>query len=77
MKMAVFWAVAPCSLVEVYRRFIGACSPFIKAIAVMMETASTSETSVSFYQTTRRNNSADSHLQLVDLFSHLEYSDET
>jgi hypothetical protein len=24
MKMAVFWAVAPCSLVEVYRRFTGA-----------------------------------------------------
>jgi hypothetical protein len=25
MKMAVFWVVAPCSLVEVYRRFRGAC----------------------------------------------------
>jgi hypothetical protein len=25
MKMAVFWFVAPCSLVEVYRRFRGAC----------------------------------------------------
>jgi hypothetical protein len=25
MKMAVFWVVAPCSLVEVYRRFKGAC----------------------------------------------------
>jgi hypothetical protein len=25
MKMAIFWAVAPCSLVEVYRRFRGAC----------------------------------------------------
>jgi hypothetical protein len=24
MKMAVFWLVAPCSLVEVYRRFRGA-----------------------------------------------------
>jgi hypothetical protein len=24
-KMAVFWVVAPCSLVEVYRRFRGAC----------------------------------------------------
>jgi hypothetical protein len=23
-KMAVFWVVAPCSLVEVYRRFSGA-----------------------------------------------------
>jgi hypothetical protein len=25
MKMAVFCVVAPCSLVEVYRRFRGAC----------------------------------------------------
>jgi hypothetical protein len=25
MKMAVFWVVAPCSLVKVYRRFGGAC----------------------------------------------------
>jgi hypothetical protein len=25
MKMAVFWVVDPCSLVEVYRRFRGAC----------------------------------------------------
>jgi hypothetical protein len=24
-KMAVFWVVAPCSLVEVYQRFIGLC----------------------------------------------------
>jgi hypothetical protein len=26
MKAAVFWVVAPCSLVDVYRRFRGACS---------------------------------------------------
>jgi hypothetical protein len=25
MKMAVFWVLTPCSLVEVYRRFRGAC----------------------------------------------------
>jgi hypothetical protein len=25
MKMAVFWVVAQCSLVEVYQRFRGAC----------------------------------------------------
>jgi hypothetical protein len=24
-KMAVFWVVAPCSLVEVYQRFTGPC----------------------------------------------------
>jgi hypothetical protein len=31
-------------------------------IALMMEAANTSETSVNFYQTTRRNNPEDSHL---------------
>jgi hypothetical protein len=32
-------------------------------IALIMEAASTSETSVNFYQTTQRNNPEDSHLQ--------------
>jgi hypothetical protein len=50
--MAVFWVVAPHSLVEVYQRFI----------ALMMEAARTSETLVNFYQTTRRYNPEDSHL---------------
>jgi hypothetical protein len=40
MKMAVFWVIAPCSLVEIYRDAL---------IALMMEAASTSETSVNFY----------------------------
>jgi hypothetical protein len=57
MTMAVFWIVAPCSLVEVYRR--------LRAIALMMEAASTTETSATFYQTTRRYNSEDSHLQIL------------
>jgi hypothetical protein len=48
MKMTVFWDVAPCDLVEVYRRFRG-------AIALIMEAESTSETSVNIYQTARRN----------------------
>jgi hypothetical protein len=47
MKMAVFWVVAPS---------------IIMAIALMMEAASTSVTSVNFYQTIRRNNPEDSHL---------------
>jgi hypothetical protein len=58
--MAVFWVVAPCSLVEVYQRFRGAA--IIRAIALMMEAASTSETSVNVYQTTWRNNPEDSHI---------------
>jgi hypothetical protein len=60
MKMAVFWVVAPCSVVEVYRRFRDSCC---KAIALMMEAVSTSETSVNFYHTTRRNSPEDGHLQ--------------
>jgi hypothetical protein len=34
-------------------------------VAVMMEAAGTSETSVNFYQTTRRNIPEDSHLQIL------------
>jgi hypothetical protein len=45
LKMAVFWGVAPYSLV-----------------ILMMEAASSSEMSVSFYQTTWHNISEDSHL---------------
>jgi hypothetical protein len=58
--MAVFWIVAPCSPVEVYQRFRGPCC--IQGVALMMETASTSETLVIFYQTTRRYNPEDGHL---------------
>jgi hypothetical protein len=46
IKMAVFCVVEQCSLKN----------------ALMMEAASTSETSVNLYQTTRCNNPADSHL---------------
>jgi hypothetical protein len=58
-KMAVFWVVAPCSVVGVYQRFRGPCC----LIALMMEAARTSETLVNFYQTTRRYNPEDSHLR--------------
>jgi hypothetical protein len=37
--------------------------------ALMMDAASTSETSVNFYRTTRRNNSFDSHLWNMARFS--------
>jgi hypothetical protein len=46
MKIIVFWVVALCSLV----------------IALMMEVASTSETSVISTKTTRRYNPEDSHI---------------
>jgi hypothetical protein len=44
--MTVFWVVVQCTVVEVYQ--LGAAL----LIALMMEAASTSETSVNFYQTT-------------------------
>jgi hypothetical protein len=37
----------------------------IALIALMMEAASTPETSANFYQTTRRNSSEDSHLNFL------------
>jgi hypothetical protein len=36
----------------------------LRRVAMMIEAASTSDTSVTFHQTTRRNNSEDSHLQI-------------
>jgi hypothetical protein len=60
MKISVFWVVAPCRLVLVYRRFRG---PYF-VIALMMEAVQISETSVNSYQSTRRYNPEDSHLQL-------------
>jgi hypothetical protein len=59
--MAVFWVSAPCSLVEVYRRFRGA-SCLHQLIVLMMEAASTSETLINFCQTARCYNPEDSHL---------------
>jgi hypothetical protein len=53
MKMAVFWDVARCSVVDI-----------ASIIALMMEAVSSSETSVSVYQTTRRKIPEDSHLFL-------------
>jgi phage-related holin len=47
-KMAVFWVIALCSLVE----------------ALMMDATKTYETLVNFYQTTRRYNPEDSHLHV-------------
>jgi hypothetical protein len=56
MKFTVFWVLVLCSLVEVYRSFLG-------VIALTVEAASTSETSVNFCQATQCNNPEDSHLQ--------------
>jgi hypothetical protein len=50
--MAVFWIVAPCSLVEVYG----------KSEVLMVEAASIFETMVNFYETTRHYSPKDRHL---------------
>jgi hypothetical protein len=79
LKMIVFWVIALCSLVDVYWCFRGACylqqgsSPGWWAL---MEAGSTSEMSINFYQTTRRNNPEDSHFYTChrdNLKSHLDY----
>jgi hypothetical protein len=61
MKVAAFWIVGLCRLVEVYRRFIAS---IIMAIALITEASSTSETSVDFYRTTWRINPEDDHLHI-------------
>jgi hypothetical protein len=61
MKMTVFWVVAPCSLVDV-SEVLAASVIRAMMMDLMIEAASTSETLVNFYLTTRRNNSEDSHL---------------
>jgi hypothetical protein len=62
MKMAVFWVVAPCSLV----------------ITNISEVLATSETSVNFYQTTQHRNPEDSHLHLPSpVVKHLNNHSQT
>jgi hypothetical protein len=55
LKMAVFWLVAPCNLVESERYFRA-----VVFISLMMEAAIITETSVKFYQ----NTPEDSHLDI-------------
>jgi hypothetical protein len=67
-KIAVFYTVMPCSLVEVYQCFRDTYCLHYQC-ALMMETASTYEILVNFYQTTCCNNPEDSDLQCVLLCS--------
>jgi hypothetical protein len=59
-KMTVFWIVEPCSLVQVYRRFRGAYCLYHQDD----QEVNTSEMSVNFYQTTRRNIREDGHVHI-------------
>jgi hypothetical protein len=66
LTMTVVWDVAPCGLVEINRRFRGAYCLHYQANPPRPDdgAVSTSETSVNFYQTTRRNIPDDSHLHI-------------
>jgi hypothetical protein len=66
MKMSVSWVVVPYSQVEVYQRFRDACCLHHQGDG-MMAAASTSVTSINFYQITRRNDSEGRHHQNTDL----------
>jgi hypothetical protein len=71
MKMTVFWVLAPCSLIEIDRRFRGAyCLHRLDVKAL-----STCETLVSFYQTTGRNITEDSHLQIINSLNNNGYKE--
>jgi hypothetical protein len=58
IKMAVFWVVAACNLLDVSEVIA------VSIIRAMTEAASTSKTSASFYQATRRNSPEDSHVDI-------------
>jgi hypothetical protein len=60
MKMAVFWDVAPCNLVDSDQYFRGVYG----LVALLMVAVSNSETSVNIYQSIQRNIPEDSHLQI-------------
>jgi hypothetical protein len=71
MKMTVFWVVVPCSLVEFYQRFRGACCLHHQGNdggALLIEAATTSEMLVNLYQTTWLNIPEDSHLRIISCF---------
>jgi ubiquitin-protein ligase len=49
----------------IWKKFIDLSEVLVAMIALMLEAASTSETSVKFYQITRPNNPEGSHLNTV------------
>jgi hypothetical protein len=69
IKMAVFWVAAPCDLVKFTNISEVLAASIIRAM-MMMEAASTSETS-NFYQTAWRNNPENSHLHTCHRTSRL------
>jgi hypothetical protein len=62
MTMTVFWDVAPYSQEKFTDVSEVLAASIIRAIALKMKAASTSETLVNFYQTTQRYNPEDNHV---------------
>jgi hypothetical protein len=79
IKFRVFWDILPCSHLDVYRRFRGACFLHLPGDELQMEAARTSETSVDIeFRTqqyipedselhTRRRENLKSHVMLLNL----------
>jgi uncharacterized protein YhhL (DUF1145 family) len=67
LKMAVFWVVALCRLVQIYQHFrrtasiISAVSIMLMLTALMMEAVQTAETLVNLHQSTQCCNPEDRH----------------
>jgi hypothetical protein len=67
MKFRVFWNILPCSQFDIDVSEVRAASIIRAIIALMMEAAHTSETSVDIYFTTRQYIPEDSELHLCSL----------
>jgi hypothetical protein len=63
-------AMLTCRSLPTFRMYLLLPSSILTGL--VMETASTSRTQVNFYQSTRRNNPDDSHLQIKVQFSGFE-----
>jgi hypothetical protein len=75
VNMTVFWDVAPYSLIEMADDSEVLTASIIRATsALIMKVISTSETSISFYHTTRLNIPEDNHL---NTYVRLTIHDET
>jgi hypothetical protein len=72
LKIAVFWLVAPCILVDIYRRFRGICCIHNQRYESWEHDDGGSKylwTSANFYKTTQHYNPEDSHLHTQQLKS--------
>jgi hypothetical protein len=74
-QVKVFWVVTLCNIVVGYQYFRGSCYLQLKNFTLKMETARTSETLISYYNTTQCYNPEDLNLNLhhhENLKSHIK-----